>query len=523
MALFRRDQAPAGVAPAVEAGSTVPLPLPADQPGREPQSGQEPQSGREPQPGRVARFAREHALFAVLLLAAAVVRAIAILGFRGPMVTPDSADYVANALRMTPGLIRPSGYPAMLRLLEPFHSLAGVTVLQHLMGLVIGVAGYALLRRLGLPGWGATLAMVPVLLSAYAIQMEHFLLSDTLFTFLLMMAVVAMLWWWPDPPVWACGLTGLLLAAATLVRSQGLPLLIIFLVTLLVRLAGWRTITRVLVMCAAFAIPVAGYAAWFDSAHGKFALTSSQGAFLYAAVAPFADCAKIKPAPPERALCLTTPVSERHYSQLYIWDLDSPIRAIPGGEFGKLADRLGTKFALRAIRAQPVDYLRLTSRTFWESFLPHRDAQARGQLQRVGSQLQLDNMFPAAPPTLPRYATRYYFRYDLARPVMWVVKPYASWIRAYQRYIVVAGPLLGVILLVGLGGLIVAWRRIGGPALLPWLTGLALLVAPAAVADFSPRYLVCALPPLCVAAAIGVQQIARRAKPSRDEGSQPAL
>lgn len=91
------------------------------------------------------------------------------------------------------------------------------------MGLAIGVAGYALLRRLGLPGWGATIAMVPVLLSAYAIQIEHFLLSDTLFALLVMIAIVLMMWW-PDPPVWACGLAGLLLAAAVLARSEGVRL-----------------------------------------------------------------------------------------------------------------------------------------------------------------------------------------------------------------------------------------------------------------------------------------------------------
>jgi hypothetical protein len=67
----------------------------------------------------------------------------------------------------------------MLRGLEPLHSLAAVIIIQHLMGLTMGVLGYALLRRYKLPGWGATLAMVPVLLSAYAIQMEHELLSDT--------------------------------------------------------------------------------------------------------------------------------------------------------------------------------------------------------------------------------------------------------------------------------------------------------------------------------------------------------
>ena len=396
-----------------------------------------------------------------------------------------------------------------------------MTGLQHLMGLAIGVAGYAVLRRVGLPGWGATVAMVPVLLSAYVIQLEHFLLSDTLFTLLLVLAVAVMMWW-PEPPVWACGLAGLLLAAATLVRSQGLPLLIIFLVVLLVRFAGWRTIARVLVMCAAFAIPVAGYAAWFDSAHGTFGLTRSQGAFLYAAVAPFADCATMKPTPAERRLCLTAPPGQRKYSQAYIWDLDSPLRALPGGEFGKVANRLGTKFAERAIRAQPLDYLRLAWRTFWESFVTHRgpNTNTYGQLPWVATRLQADDMFPAAAPTLPHYAARDYFRYEQSRPVLRVVNPYAGWIRAYQRYVVVSGPLLGVILLVGLGGLIAAWRRIGGPALLPWLTGLALLVAPAAVADFAPRYFVCALAPLCMAAAISVQQIAGRIRQFRARRSQ---
>ena len=455
----------------------------------------------------MARVARRHAPFGAVLLAAAAVRVIAMLGFRGAKLSPDSADYVANALRMAPGRLRPAGYPAMLWLLKPFHSLATVVGVQHAIGLGTGVAGYALLRRLKLPGLGATLAMVPVLLSAYAIQIEHSLLSDTLFAFLVMLAVVAMMWW-PDPPLWACSLAGLLLAAATLVRSQGLPLLIVFLGCLLVRFAGWRTISRVLVMGVTFAIPVAGYAAWFDNAHGEVQLTSTDGAFLYGAVAPFADCAEIKPPPDERRLCLTVPPRERNYSQTYIWG-GSPLRTLPGGEFGVLADKLGTDFARRAIRAQPLAYLRAVGRSFWESFLPHRDAHARGQLQRISSQLQLDYMFPAtAPAPPPAYAEPYYHAYDPPGPDMKIIQPYASWVRGYQRFIVVSGPLLGVITLIGLIGLIARWRRTGGPALLPWLTGIALLLAPAAIADFDPRYLVCAVPPLCVAAAIGVQRIA---------------
>jgi hypothetical protein len=43
-----------------------------------------------------------------------------------------------------------------------------VVGVQYAIGLGIGVVGYVLPRRAGLPGWCSTFAMVPVLLSAYA-------------------------------------------------------------------------------------------------------------------------------------------------------------------------------------------------------------------------------------------------------------------------------------------------------------------------------------------------------------------
>jgi len=137
--------------------------------------------------------------------------------------------------------------------------------------------------------------------------------------------------------------------------------------------------------------------------------------------------------------------------------------------------------------------------------------RASAQLQRASARLQRDYMFPAASPAPPpHYADHYLNAYDPAGANLRVAQPYADWVRAYQRFIVVSGPLIGVITLTGVAGLIVAWRRLGGPVLLPWLTGLALLVTPAAVADFDPRYLVCAIPPLCIAAAIGVRLIVSR-------------
>ena len=481
---------------------------PPDQPG---------QPGAGSVPDVLARFTRRHALFAAAAAAAVIVRVIAMLGFRGPMMYPDSISYIANSVRLAPGLVRPSGYSVMLWLLLPLHSLTAVLGLQHAMGVGLGVVGYVLLRRAGLPGWGATVAMLPTLLSAYAVQIEHFPVSDTLFAVLVMIAIALMMWW-PVPPVWACGLTGLLLAAASLARPQGFPLLLVFLVYVLVRFARWRTVASVAAMCVAFAIPVAGYAAWFHSVYGRYQITMSNGAFLYAGVATFADCAKIKPPPAERPLCLNVPPSERQWAAYYIFS--GPIRALPGGPFGKRADSLGSSFALRAVRAQPLDYLRAASRSFWETFLLPPSTSAPTIQQRIWARAQIGYMFPAAPPhLLPVYSGRAITRYDPAGPGLHVVQPYAGWVRAYQRYIIVPGPLLGVIMLTGLGGLIVAWRRFGGPALLPWLVGFCLLATPAAIVEFDPRYLVCTIPPLCMAAAIGIQQAAGAVKRLRAGGS----
>ena len=62
--------------------------------------------------------------------------------------------------------------------------------------------------------------------------------------------------------------------------------------------------------------------------------------------------------------------------------------------------------------------------------------------------------------------------------------------------------MYGLILLVGLGGIVLAWRRFGGEALLPWTISLALIVIPAATAEFDYRYVLVAVPFACLAAAI---------------------
>jgi len=81
-----------------------------------------------------------------------------------------------------------------------------------------------------------------------------------------------------------------------------------------------------------------------------------------------------------------------------------------------------------------------------------------------------------------------------------VVNPFAELIRVYQRYVWLPGTVYGLILLVGLFGVVFRWRRAGRDALLPWLCSVALIVAPAATAEFDYRYVTTAAPFACLAA-----------------------
>ena len=127
-------------------------------------------------------FLARHRFFSAAFIAGLALRVVTMLGFPPAIwYGGDSISYLSTALHLYPGTSRESGYGVMLYLLRPFHSFAVVTGVQHLMGLAIGVMIYALLRRYRLPGWGATLAALPVLLDVYQIQLEQEMLASVAF------------------------------------------------------------------------------------------------------------------------------------------------------------------------------------------------------------------------------------------------------------------------------------------------------------------------------------------------------
>ena len=82
------------------------------------------------------------------------------------------------------------------------------------MGIAIAVIVYGLLRYWGLPGWGATLAALPILFDAREIALESYILPDTLFCLVIVVAVALLLTRRHAAAAGSARLAGLLLAYA---------------------------------------------------------------------------------------------------------------------------------------------------------------------------------------------------------------------------------------------------------------------------------------------------------------------
>ena len=111
-----------------------------------------------PRPARLRSLAgriwSEHRLFVLVFIPALLLRADTELGYRWQAWFNDSFVYVEDTIHFNLDPTRVSGYSVWLKILEPFHSYALVTILQHLMGLAVAVMLYALARhRFGAPAW----------------------------------------------------------------------------------------------------------------------------------------------------------------------------------------------------------------------------------------------------------------------------------------------------------------------------------------------------------------------------------
>ncbi|ROO82696.1 dolichyl-phosphate-mannose-protein mannosyltransferase [Actinocorallia herbida] len=466
--------------------------------------------------GLVRRCAVRHGWFVAVLALGAAARALAQAGYRPGLWFNDSFDYVQIALGPFAHPIRPAGYGVFLWLLQPLGSVAAVVAAQHLLGLASGALVYALLRRRGLPGWGAALASAAVLLDGDLIELETLILSDTLFLFLLLAALTLVLW--PGTSRRRPVLAALVLAAATLTRTIGLPVL-----GLVLGWLAWRWLrdglggpdgrgARVLAAAAvAGLLPLGLYAGWFHAENGRYAITATDGVFLWGRTAAFAECTGISPE--LRYLCPQGEPADRKASSSQVWAPESPIGWRYGEAFDPEVNADAQRFALQTIAAQPWDYLRTVSYDlFVRSFSWHHGDHPTPVTARKYDFPERADPLPDWPVLGGGTPGSVVAAYDpgAARATA-VVEPWAGFARAYQGVMSVRGPLLAALVLLPLA-VAARRRRPPGPA---WAVAALLLAFPPLTVDFDHRYVVTATPVAALAAGYALAR--RRREPPAEE------
>ncbi|MEV4567184.1 hypothetical protein AB0K12_25745 [Nonomuraea sp. NPDC049419] len=417
-----------------------------------------------------------HRALVIALLPAIGLRVLAVLGFP-PAILFYGDSFAFLREELTPGTTRPSGYSLLLALLRPAHSLTLVTVLQHLLVLGLAVGLYALLRRRGLPGWGATLLVTPLLYDEFMLLLEHMIMADAVFI-VLVAGAVALITWRVTPTTAAVG--GLLLGLAGITRTVGLPLLILTAAYLLIRRYGWRPLVALL---AAGTLPLGAYAVWMKAEKGTYALTEADGNFLWSRTMSFADCGVIKPPDRLAVLCPNMPVEERPYPPHWLWEDFSPLPKVPGTAN---RNKLAGEFARAAILAQPGEYLGAVVTDLGELF----------RWERTSVDEKTPYKLPSSERPISSSVRGVAEAYEAGPAATRVVEPFAGWLRAYQRFGYVPFPLLTLVLV---GVLVAAPLRRRWDALLPGLAALALVASPPFLAAFDVRYVIPAIPLICLA------------------------
>jgi 4-amino-4-deoxy-L-arabinose transferase-like glycosyltransferase len=446
-----------------------------------------------------------HPVFTGLLVAGIVLRVVTFFAYRPALIYFDSTRYLDRVHDLEPSPLRPIGYPAFLKLLPTDWELAVVPAVQHLFGLAIALLLYALLVRLGVPKTWSALATAPVLLDGYQLNIEQYILTEALFELLLVCALVLILWRRP-PDLVSCIGAGLLLAAALLTRANAILVVIPALLALLFLGARW---TRAVALAAAFVVPVVAYATWYESVNGYYGLNGYGGQFLYARVAPFADCDGLEVPEREQVLCPDEPPEERPTIERYMWDNEiSPLYDVEL-EPGERRSEVAGKFARRIILHQPLDYAEVVAEDFFYGFWP---VKSRRDGDLPVSRWQFQEEYPVfREPDTSAILRADGYEAGVADSTL------APFLRTYQRFVYTYGPLLAMALIAGLlaAAGVGRARRSGlrTAAFLFTFTALAVYLPSVAISQFTWRYqlpLLVLLPP---AGALGLAALTGRTAP----------
>jgi hypothetical protein len=459
------------------------------------------------QAGRGRSLLAEHGPFLVALLLATLLRVVVQLAFSPAIIHSDAVTYLHflnHHARPRPD--RPEGYDFLL--LMPMATLTPrvlvVAVVQHVLGLVTAALVYVLLRRRGVGRWLATLAAAPVLFDSLQLILEQTLLTDTLFS-LVVVAAVAVLAWHRRPGAVSAFAAGVLLGVSATIRLVGEPLVLVGVLFCLVAAADWRKrVATAVLLTVGFLLPVGSYAAYYHHSRGVYALSQFFGKSLYLRTTTFVDCSRISIPRYEWVLCPQLPPGQRPDPRIYGWHDPATIPSLHPPA-GTTKDQAMRQFALAAIRAQPGAYAGLVARDFMLNF----DVTRRDRFEHDTAhkwKFAYWSRDPVSAAAVALYKTH-------GGAVLQVRQPWAGSLVAYQRFGYLPGPLLFGCLVLGAAGCLagagVPGRR--SVCLLLTLAGVGLLLVPPVTGNFNWRYQQPALSLLPAAAALGWTTVRDRA------------
>ncbi len=455
---------------------------------------------------------RRHWLAVLLLAAGLALRTAAELAYRPALFFVDSVRYLYNADGMDP-----VGYKGPLRAILLVANFDTVAAVQHLLGVAMAVVIYLLLMRRGVNRWLAALAIAPVLLDAYQLQIEQMIMPDVWFEALIV-AGLAILLWRPDAGWRRVVAAGIVLGTSATVAQVGEALILPAVIYLLAAGGGWRrAVGKAAAMCVAFALPIVAYCSGSYLLTGDFFLSHSGVTSLYGRLAAAADCATLRLPSDERGLCPTAAQQARGPDWLE-YAKASPVQPyysnLPRGEVNSLI----SDFNHRVLSQQPSRVLDAYARDVVKLFALTRDGQG-GDTPIARWQFQTTYTYypPWTSQAVVKAATS---QFGGGEPAVW--RPVASFLRAYQLHGgYTPGPFLLACAVAGLigSGVAVARRRLDpgtrGLALgcLLFFTAGAFVTLASDVFEFSWRYQLPALVTLVPAGVLGVSVLIRSLRP----------
>jgi hypothetical protein len=438
---------------------------------------------------------RKHWLLAVFLVAGLILRVLATVAYRPAIVYTDSVQYLTNLDKLSPDQLNPIGYDFVLRPLVAIGGLTFVVIVQHLAGLLLGVAIYALARRLTVYRWLAAFAAAPILLDAYQVQIEQNIMAETTFDVILVAIVWLLLA--KGMPGWRrAAVVGVLVGAAFTVRAIGMVLLIAVVLYLIV--VGERRVRRTAAAVAGFGLVFAAYAGYYHAETGRWGFTGAENQVLYGRTATVANCDTLPLNEGTRLFCPKEPLGQRlgvdNYAHNHYGDPNWPGPLPPGTTKRQLA----TEFAHLVIKHQPLDVTWAALKDFAKGFAPTRTSSPddvpldRWQFQLTYPNLQDPNTTKAA------------VKWGGSEPHVSHVP--AVILRTYQLHGgYTSGTLLALCVLIALAA-VARGKELRSATLFPVAASVILLLGSAAF-EFSWRYQLPGLVFFPLAGAIGLRAL----------------